>query len=74
MENTLYLIWRHLQFYLVHCKPSDFAEGLIFKGIQSGGMRRLGGEGLGRGVVGGSNIGELCHNSCTVHAVLHLIW
>ena len=47
MENILYLVWRHLQFYLVLCKPSDFAEELIFKGLRGGGMRRLGGESEG---------------------------
>lgn len=41
IENLLYILWRHIQFYLVYCKPSDFAEELIFKGTGGGGLRSL---------------------------------
>jgi nuclear pore complex protein Nup205 len=32
-ENLLYLIWRHLQFYLVHCKPVGGARGGVVGGV-----------------------------------------
>ncbi|XP_077999885.1 nuclear pore complex protein Nup205-like [Glandiceps talaboti] len=28
IENSLFLLWRHLEFYLIHCQPSDSSSSL----------------------------------------------
>ena len=45
-ENLLYVLWRHLQFYLVHCKPVGGATELGVGGVSFSkpAMRRLGGQ------------------------------
>ena len=40
----LYILWRHLQYYLVHCKPVDPDISLGVPGIDRSGLRRLQGE------------------------------
>ena len=40
----LYILWRHLQYYLVHCKPVDPDISLGVPGIDRAGPRRLQGE------------------------------
>ena len=45
-ENLLYVLWRHLQFYLVHCKPVGGATELGVGGVSFSkpAMRSLGGQ------------------------------
>ena len=40
----LYILWRHLQYYLVHCKPVDPDLSLGVPSIDGSGLRRLQGE------------------------------
>ena len=44
IENMLYILWRHLQYYLVHCKPVDPDISLGVQGIDRSGPRRLQGK------------------------------
>ncbi|XP_064397234.1 nuclear pore complex protein Nup205-like isoform X2 [Halichondria panicea] len=39
IENLLYLLWRHLQYYLVHCKPVTSDPQMV--GMARSSMRRL---------------------------------
>ena len=48
IENLLYILWCHLQFYLVHCKPVDMEGNLGVVGAGRPPMRRMQG-GWGRG-------------------------
>ena len=45
-ENLLYILWRHLQFYLVHCKPMGGARELGMGGasLSKPRMRKLHGQ------------------------------
>lgn len=52
IENLLYILWCHLQFYLVHCKPVDMEGNLGVVGAGRPPMRRMQGGwagGWGRG-------------------------
>ena len=42
-ENLIYILWRHLQFYLVHCKPVGGSSdlGLVGAGVGKPSMRNL---------------------------------
>ena len=40
----LYILWRHLQYYLIHCKPVDPDISLGVPGIDRSGLRRLQGK------------------------------
>ena len=42
IENCLYILWRHLSFYLEQCKPVDMEPDLVLPGLTSRpAMRRL---------------------------------
>ena len=41
MENLLFILWRHLQYYLIHCKPVDPDISLGVPGMDRSGLRRL---------------------------------
>ena len=42
IENCLYILWRHLSFYLEQCKPVDLEPDLVLPGLTSRpAMRRL---------------------------------
>lgn len=42
VENLLYVLWSHLQFYLVYCKPIDPDSDLGVPGMAGmTGMRRM---------------------------------
>ena len=44
VENLLYLLWRHLTYYMVHCKPVDPELTLGISGISHTSMRRMQGK------------------------------
>ena len=52
IENLLYILWCHLQFYLVHCKPVDMEGNLGVAGAGRPPMRRMQGGWAGGRVVG----------------------
>ena len=56
-ENLLYVLWRHLRFYLVYCKPTDVGGDLGLPGVGRVGMRRMQGEDEGCRVLGGGGGG-----------------
>lgn len=33
VEHLLYILWRHLQFYLVHCRPMKLSNEFGIKGM-----------------------------------------
>ena len=40
----MYILWRHLQFYLVHCRPVDVDSSLGVAGVGRTAMRRMQGK------------------------------
>uniref|UniRef100_A0A672GK51 Nucleoporin 205 n=1 Tax=Salarias fasciatus TaxID=181472 RepID=A0A672GK51_SALFA len=47
IETCLFVLWRHLEYYLLHCTPSDPKDSLLpganaFGGLQASGSRGLG--------------------------------
>ena len=47
----MYILWRHLQFYLVHCRPADMDSSLGVAGVGRTAMRRMQGKWQERGGV-----------------------
>ena len=45
VENLLFLLWRHLQYYLLHCTPVDPEPNFMLTGINQTPMRKLQGVG-----------------------------
>ncbi|XP_002740701.1 nuclear pore complex protein Nup205 [Saccoglossus kowalevskii] len=42
VENSIFLLWRHLEFYFLHCQPSDSSSAMFsMPTIKSGKPRRL---------------------------------
>ncbi|XP_031567591.1 nuclear pore complex protein Nup205-like [Actinia tenebrosa] len=41
IENSLFILWRHLDFYFLHCIPSDEEHSILHGGHVTGRMRKL---------------------------------
>lgn len=41
VENCLFILWRHLEFYLIHCVPADQGTSLFQLNVRKQRLRRL---------------------------------
>uniref|UniRef100_A0A671UBH3 Nucleoporin 205 n=1 Tax=Sparus aurata TaxID=8175 RepID=A0A671UBH3_SPAAU len=47
IETCLFVLWRHLEYYLLHCTPTDPKDSLLPGANSFGGLQASGGRGLG---------------------------
>uniref|UniRef100_A0A8C3ASK9 Nucleoporin 205 n=1 Tax=Cyclopterus lumpus TaxID=8103 RepID=A0A8C3ASK9_CYCLU len=47
IETCLFVLWRHLEYYLLHCSPTDPKDSLMPGANSFGGLQASGGRGLG---------------------------